>query len=1126
MFFYENGTGRARIRTLGGSDGLSFQHGTTDAMRLTSTGLGIGASFSPSFRLDVSGTGRASSDFRAPIFYDSDNTGYYLDPASISKLWSVQSENLGGSVLNRVTSNLGTATTFREAVTFIDGTTVQAHTSTGDGNVGNCYQWYTTESVFVDPEKDYEISYWVRSTGDDNIYFGWNELNAAGTTISSNPYFASAKINTNGTWVKRVALMRNWRTPSGQADTVGVDRYATTTSRNSTFDVTDGVMHSTTNRLQLRFGTCYGTVNGSKTYFHLASIREVTGHDRQSINYALPYFNGSTWQGSMNFRSRTHWDAISGIDIIGGSGEFRMSSDSGALNLRVDGWVLGTDYIQGGNAAYAPIYYDLNNTAFYFDGASTTNINAMSGNGKTMFETSDSYLRINQGSAFTAGCWFGSSHVLAGSGYIAAGSNGGTTTSRVWINSGTYNGVNVAYIDGSNGHTGCFISYADNSHRSPIFYDSNNTGYYVDPAGTSYVSGEFQVQQNGTSGFRILSPTGTQSLWVRAGYSGAPTPTSSFNNIQFQSSGSSGGTFNFWCGNALALSILGDYAEGAASLRAPIFYDSNNTGYYLDPASTSNLNRLVLQPRNDNYYVGSMTGDNPVSDWQSLTNVAGQFTVAQFNNFTAGGYSNFPANVYQFGAVLSWRTTNHSFQMYAAHTGDMAIKTQWNNDNYSGWMYPVFHNRTNGPGGDLRATIYYDQNNTAFYVDPASTSVLNRISTVRTNDWLYIDQNYGHSVVGVYSSVRYQGVFAMGDSYKLPADGTTTGNLYGIAWSYPSAGGAAGNLASHGMLILENGAFKGAWGGGRLVTPADIRGTLYYDYDNTGYYLDPGGTSNFATTVTGNMYFLSNRDTSSSNPPLQAYSTGGLGAIMSFHRGGVYAVNFGLDSDNVMRIGGWSASNSLWQLDMSGNNTLLTSSRAPIFYYSSDTSIYLGYNTSSSYTQWRIGGSKNSYGGIYDVYSAVNGMMYDSGGNGGVYREANGRWYFYHNVGNNCLGIGASTTSSSYYLYVSGAIYSTGNIVAYSDVRKKENIETINGALNKVNSLRGVYYNRKDDESKTRQIGVIAQEVEKVLPEAVTYAEDVDEYGVSYGNMVGLLIEAIKEQQKQIEELQRAVLKA
>jgi hypothetical protein len=191
--------------------------------------------------------------------------------------------------------------------------------------------------------------------------------------------------------------------------------------------------------------------------------------------------------------------------------------------------------------------------------------------------------------------------------------------------------------------------------------------------------------------------------------------------------------------------------------------------------------------------------------------------------------------------------------------------------------------------------------------------------------------------------------------------------------------------------------------------------------------------------------------------------------------------------------------------------------RAPIFYYSADTSIYFGYNSSGSYTQWRIGGSKGGYGGIYDVYSGVNGIMYDASGNGGVYNQSYG-WYFYFVPGNGCMGVNGSTTSSSYGLYVTKGIYSTGDIVAYSDARKKKNIVTIDGALDLISRIRGVYYNRIDVEElnvnpNKRQIGVIAQEVNEVLPEVVTYAADVDEYGVQYGNFAGLFIEAIKEQQ-------------
>jgi hypothetical protein len=96
----------------------------------------------------------------------------------------------------------------------------------------------------------------------------------------------------------------------------------------------------------------------------------------------------------------------------------------------------------------------------------------------------------------------------------------------------------------------------------------------------------------------------------------------------------------------------------------------------------------------------------------------------------------------------------------------------------------------------------------------------------RANGNFYIDDNYGNGVVGVYSSYRYQGVFAMGDSYKLPADGTSTGSLYGMAWSHPNTGGTAGNLSSHGLLLLQNGGFMCALST-NIVAAANI--TAYSD---------------------------------------------------------------------------------------------------------------------------------------------------------------------------------------------------------------------------------------------------------------------------------------------------------
>ena len=95
-----------------------------------------------------------------------------------------------------------------------------------------------------------------------------------------------------------------------------------------------------------------------------------------------------------------------------------------------------------------------------------------------------------------------------------------------------------------------------------------------------------------------------------------------------------------------------------------------------------------------------------------------------------------------------------------------------------------------------------------------------------------------------------------------------------------------------------------------------------------------------------------------------------------------------------------------------------------------------------------------------------------------------------------------------------GAITASGDITAFSDERLKSDIETIDNALDKVMNMRGVSYTKQAEKG----IGVIAQEIEKVLPEVVT---DGEYKSVAYGNIVGVLIEAIKEQQKQIDELKK-----
>ena len=125
-------------------------------------------------------------------------------------------------------------------------------------------------------------------------------------------------------------------------------------------------------------------------------------------------------------------------------------------------------------------------------------------------------------------------------------------------------------------------------------------------------------------------------------------------------------------------------------------------------------------------------------------------------------------------------------------------------------------------------------------------------------------------------------------------------------------------------------------------------------------------------------------------------------------------------------------------------------------------------------------------------------------------------------LGNGNVGIG--NTSPSVALGVTGAIIASDNITAYgtpSDIRLKENIKVIDNALDKVKQLKGITYDLKSDGN--RLTGLIAQDLQKVLPDvyetsAVDDAND-KHLAIRYGNTVGLLVEAIKEQQQIIEDL-------
>ena len=129
----------------------------------------------------------------------------------------------------------------------------------------------------------------------------------------------------------------------------------------------------------------------------------------------------------------------------------------------------------------------------------------------------------------------------------------------------------------------------------------------------------------------------------------------------------------------------------------------------------------------------------------------------------------------------------------------------------------------------------------------------------------------------------------------------------------------------------------------------------------------------------------------------------------------------------------------------------------------------------------------------------------------------NSQTYFDMNCGQINWRQGSSTR---YYFYPSTANMTiNGTLTQNSDSRVKENVVEIDNCISKVQAMRGVYYNRTDFNTEVTKVGVIAQEVEAVLPELILEASDTGLKSVAYAELTAVLINAIKEQQEIIEDL-------
>ena len=222
-----------------------------------------------------------------------------------------------------------------------------------------------------------------------------------------------------------------------------------------------------------------------------------------------------------------------------------------------------------------------------------------------------------------------------------------------------------------------------------------------------------------------------------------------------------------------------------------------------------------------------------------------------------------------------------------------------------------------------------------------------------------------------------------------------------------------------------------------------------------------------------------------------------------------------LDSDDSYRLG--TASHYHVQMFPNGSTQLLGASNNGLFVTTLG-DIAIGKTTTNSVSNYKIMAMEGTTGSLIDMglSGAESRIVADTNGLGfqvsGTFTNQNIRWK---------AGAITGATDSHMLLNSSGNLTVTGVVTANSDVRFKSNIRPIENALDIVCSLEGKLYTKEEVDD---QVGFIAQEVEQILPSVVHTDASEEKYkSINYASMVAVLTEAIKEQQKQIDELKEKV---
>ena len=756
--------------------------------------------------------------------------------------------------------------------------------------------------------------------------------------------------------------------------------------------------------------------------------------------------------------------------------------------------------------------------------------------------------------------------------YAASNPNGYTS------NTGTVTGVTATAPVVSSGGTSPVISMAAantttpgyltaadwttfNGKQAALGYTPYNAGANTVLTNANYTSYAPSLTGSGASGTWGINITGSAATATDSSKlplsGGTMTGTVRITNNSIRSAASSG-----W--------------DGDPGAEGKIQYHANR--WYIVADSSSD--RIVQFRRNgsDVSYIdngGTFQGTAANATWAAnvYLNSSSSYLIGGSVWAGTGGYPG-----YQFSGGngrFGFSSTGGNVDVYADgnfYSTDNArlnlYEDTWLNNKHFGSDGNIYSNAS------MRAPIFYDQNNTGFYGDFASGSNMNTVNANRfsapnngiisigddsatntysdgsTRSRLYVSSAY--PVVTINSTVQ-GGNGNHGPTLQFSTNGYDSGRHWVIGtggtgqaldFGTAQAGnrnpheGIAGYSGSTPMRITvgSNVGIGGSWGPYGLVTDpsyrlhvqgtgyasSDFRAPQFFDANDTAYYCDPNGTSELSTltAATRTRWDMPRRTFNR-----QAYTAGtgywtgtrGWGETINWNQAWGYG------------FGGFDIWGYNTQHPQGGGYIHAQGICSGLHHVSDDGSNAYGFQlvggTNASDRLWYRGAWGNSGNNwreipMFDVNSGNGSWMWFAG------------WYDNNNSGYYVDPNGTSRMGT----INADALNSYGNVIAYySDERLKTIKGPILNSVEKLSQIDGFYYTGNETakslgyDTEKVQLGVSAQRVESVFPELIERAPCSDKVNgveyktLDYSKLVPVLIEAIKEQQAQIEELRNLI---